>query len=98
MKFLLLVVISLSALQLKTSFRLNLWSTNLLQGFSTKRPFCRSRVHPRILNSHRQLHVGGPNLNQSIFCNVELNATNLQAVGFDMDFTLAQVSNTSLLF
>lgn len=30
-------------------------------------------------------------LNQQIFCNVELNGENLEAVGFDMDFTLAQV-------
>jgi hypothetical protein len=26
----------------------------------------------------------------SVFCNVELNMCNLKAVGFDMDFTLAQ--------
>lgn len=31
-------------------------------------------------------------LNQQIFCNVELNGENLEAVGFDMDFTLAQVN------
>lgn len=30
-------------------------------------------------------------MNSQIFCNVELNANNLEAVGFDMDFTLAQV-------
>eukprot|EP00981_Chlorochromonas_danica_P014881 scaffold9343_cov189-Ochromonas_danica.AAC.6 len=30
------------------------------------------------------------NLKNHIFCNVELNLTNLEAVGFDMDFTLAQ--------
>lgn len=36
-------------------------------------------------------YVGGPHINTSIFCNVELNGANLQAVGFDMDFTLAQV-------
>ena len=30
-------------------------------------------------------------LSQQIFCNVELNGENLEAVGFDMDFTLAQV-------
>lgn len=30
-------------------------------------------------------------LTQQIFCNVELNGENLEAVGFDMDFTLAQV-------
>jgi 5' nucleotidase family len=32
----------------------------------------------------------GPDLANQIFCNVELNAANLEAVGFDMDFTLAQ--------
>lgn len=31
-------------------------------------------------------------LSQQIFCNVELNGDNLEAVGFDMDFTLAQVN------
>lgn len=34
--------------------------------------------------------VPGPDLANQIFCNVELNAANLEAVGFDMDFTLAQ--------
>lgn len=29
-------------------------------------------------------------LQRQIFCNVELNGSNLEAVGFDMDFTLAQ--------
>lgn len=29
--------------------------------------------------------------NSTIFCNVELNCANLEAIGFDMDFTLAQV-------
>jgi hypothetical protein len=29
---------------------------------------------------------------KQIFCNVELNGENLEAVGFDMDFTLAQVN------
>lgn len=33
---------------------------------------------------------------RSVFCNVELNCANIEAVGFDMDFTLAQV--TPLLF
>ena len=32
-------------------------------------------------------------LSQQIFCNVELNGDNLEAVGFDMDFTLAQVES-----
>lgn len=29
--------------------------------------------------------------NRRIFCNVELNAESIEAVGFDMDYTLAQV-------
>jgi hypothetical protein len=41
--------------------------------------------------SSQKFFVGGPQLNNSVFCNVELNGANLQAVGFDMDFTLAQV-------
>lgn len=32
-----------------------------------------------------------PNFARQIFCNVELNCASLEAVGFDMDFTLAQV-------
>lgn len=28
---------------------------------------------------------------RKIYCNVELNCANLEAVGFDMDYTLAQV-------
>ena len=36
--------------------------------------------------------IGGnqTNLRTQIFCNIELNSENLEAVGFDMDFTLAQ--------
>ena len=30
------------------------------------------------------------NLRTQIFCNIELNCENLEAIGFDMDFTLAQ--------
>lgn len=30
-------------------------------------------------------------LRRKIFCNIELNGASLEAVGFDMDFTLAQV-------
>jgi len=30
------------------------------------------------------------NFKHQIFCNRELNGENLEAVGFDMDFTLAQ--------
>lgn len=44
-------------------------------------------------------YVGGPHINTSIFCNVELNGANLQAVGFDMDFTLAQYTEAmSILY
>ena len=32
-------------------------------------------------------------LNTTTFCNVELNCANLEAIGFDMDYTLAQVWN-----
>lgn len=32
------------------------------------------------------------NLDTEIYCNVELNTDYIEAVGFDMDFTLAQVS------
>jgi len=35
-------------------------------------------------------NFGESNLNSQIFCNVELNCEHLEAVGFDMDFTLAQ--------
>lgn len=31
--------------------------------------------------------------NTQIYCNVELNTDYIEAVGFDMDFTLAQVNN-----
>lgn len=34
--------------------------------------------------------------NTTIFCNVELNCANLEAVGFDMDFTLAQVRDAMI--
>lgn len=34
-------------------------------------------------------------LSKKIFCNVELNGQSVEAVGFDMDFTLAQVYFTS---
>jgi hypothetical protein len=43
----------------------------------------------------------GPDMNdlcQQIFCNVELNGENLEAVGFDMDFTLAQVCTGDIDF
>jgi hypothetical protein len=29
-------------------------------------------------------------ITRNVFCNVELNCTNIEAIGFDMDFTLAQ--------
>ena len=37
-----------------------------------------------------QQHTTLTSLQRQIFCNVELNGANLEAVGFDMDFTLAQ--------
>jgi hypothetical protein len=30
-------------------------------------------------------------ISHKIFCNVELNGATIEAVGFDMDYTLAQV-------
>jgi hypothetical protein len=36
---------------------------------------------------------GNVDPNTHIYCNVELNLASLEAVGFDMDFTLAQVSS-----
>ena len=45
--------------------------------------------------SNNHLDVCKGNLNKQIFCNVELNGDTLQAVGFDMDFTLAQVVSCS---
>lgn len=51
-------------------------------------------VHQQLSNKETLLHVQispqGADLGNQIFCNVELNAENLEAVGFDMDFTLAQ--------
>lgn len=53
----------------------------------------------RVVSSHRfkTKHLNSQllvpqhlDLSQQIFCNVELNGENLEAVGFDMDFTLAQ--------
>lgn len=35
--------------------------------------------------------IAPADLTRNVFCNVELNCANLEAVGFDMDFTLAQV-------
>ena len=32
-------------------------------------------------------------ISRKVFCNVELNGEAMEAVGFDMDFTLAQVYN-----
>lgn len=32
-------------------------------------------------------------INTEVFCNVELDLSSLEAIGFDMDFTLAQVKN-----
>ncbi len=59
-------------------------------------------VSPKALPHHYQLENMESNLrhkilstddtfNTTIFCNVELNCANLEAIGFDMDFTLAQV-------
>jgi hypothetical protein len=40
--------------------------------------------------------IGHLNLDKQIFCNVELNCEYLEAIGFDMDFTLAQVRFTEI--
>lgn len=50
--------------------------------------------HERFKTKHLYSQLLVPqhlDLSQQIFCNVELNGENLEAVGFDMDFTLAQV-------
>ena len=44
----------------------------------------KSQLYMTISNSDNSL-------NKKIFCNVELNGHSVEAVGFDMDFTLAQV-------
>ena len=47
-----------------------------------------------IFNDDSQLYKSDIdiNLDTQIYCNVELNTDYIEAVGFDMDFTLAQVS------
>jgi hypothetical protein len=50
-------------------------------------PVCRAQIP----SSHVSLDLGLTDLSQQIYCNVELNGANLEAVGFDMDYTLAQV-------
>ncbi len=37
----------------------------------------------------------GPISNQKVFCNIELNGETIEAIGFDMDYTLAQVVEIS---
>jgi hypothetical protein len=36
--------------------------------------------------------LAATNAKRKVFCNVELNGEHIDAVGFDMDFTLAQVN------
>ena len=36
-------------------------------------------------------NIDSNNLMRKVFCNVELNGATIEAVGFDMDYTLAQV-------
>jgi hypothetical protein len=43
-------------------------------------------------NGQAESKASQPSFARQIFCNVELNCESLEAVGFDMDFTLAQVS------
>jgi hypothetical protein len=45
-----------------------------------------------VINGRKSHHNSIVHSTNQIFCNVELNSENLEAVGFDMDFTLAQVS------
>jgi HAD superfamily 5'-nucleotidase-like hydrolase len=42
------------------------------------------------LLKHTEIRSLKRDMSRSIFCNVELNCANVEAVGFDMDFTLAQ--------
>lgn len=42
-------------------------------------------------NKCLKMRTDGIDLSTQIFCNVELNADYIEAVGFDLDFTLAQV-------
>jgi len=50
----------------------------------------------KMIDEHSTLHntdnIDDINLDTQIYCNVELNTDYIEAVGFDMDFTLAQVS------
>lgn len=48
-------------------------------------------VMPVVRSFVRKTSKHAVDLNAQIFCNVELNADYIEAVGFDMDFTLAQV-------
>jgi DNA mismatch repair ATPase MutL len=77
-------------------FRVLIVAINLfLVHFANSLHATRGRVsHQRFKTKHLYSQLLVPqhlDLSQQIFCNVELNGENLEAVGFDMDFTLAQV-------
>lgn len=48
---------------------------------------------PLLRLSKCQTRVPDLDLKNQVYCNVELNEAYIEAVGFDMDFTLAQVRN-----
>ena len=52
----------------------------------------------KLLNSNLEFEkLRLSNLTSQVFCNVELNCANLDAVGFDMDYTLGINVTISLL-
>lgn len=71
--------------------RLMLATATVKEDISPQQHFSESILkHTEILPLKRDM-------SRSIFCNVELNCANVEAVGFDMDFTLAQVRICVLL-
>ena len=64
-----------------------------------KRPLSESNIQaiesilttqPKLRDDYIRSQTGSVGLERQIFCNVELNGATIEAVGFDMDFTLAQ--------
>ena len=49
-----------------------------------------SRMYTSLPHFDQHLLSNSQSLNHTVFCNVELNCVNLEAIGFDMDYTLAQ--------
>jgi 5' nucleotidase family len=78
--------VELYVFSLLLSLAIRLPSVSSLIGIRPN-PLHRTRRESRL---SAQVSPQGADLGHQIFCNVELNAGNLEAVGFDMDFTLAQ--------